>query len=194
MNGYDEFIGLFGDITVLNVARFILAAAFLFFVARKIRDYLIKKHDAESEKNEQLKQALEAISRYPEYRQQSIKVQKELEAEIQELRDSLKENTRIVMDNMGKIAQMEQDTKRRERNKLQDRLLQSYKFYTSTEHNPMQAWTKMEAQAFWELFGDYEKLDGDGYIHSVVQPAMTLLATIEMDDAENVAKLIQNRK
>ena len=52
----------------------------------------------------------------------------------------------------------------------------------------------MEAQAFWELFGDYEKLDGDGYIHSVVQPAMTLLATIEMDDAENVAKLMQSRK
>ena len=98
------------------------------------------------------------------------------------------------MDNMGKIAQMEQDTKRRERNKLQDRLLQSYKFYTSAEHNPMQAWTKMEEQAFWELFGDYEKLDGDGYIHSVVQPAMTLLATVEMDDAENVAKLMQSRK
>lgn len=30
----------------------------------------------------------------------------------------------------------------------------------------------MEAEAFWELFHDYEADGGDGYMHSVVQPTM----------------------
>ena len=91
MNGYEEFIDLFGGITILDVARLLLAGAFLLFVGKKIRDYLIKKHDSDQERNEQLKQALDAISHYPEYRQQSIKVQEKLESEIQELRNALKE-------------------------------------------------------------------------------------------------------
>ena len=33
----------------------------------------------------------------------------------------------------------------------------------------------MEAEAFRELFGDYERAGGDGYMHSVVQPAMNRL-------------------
>lgn len=181
MNGYEEFIDLFGGITILDVARLLLAGAFLLFVGKKIRDYLIKKHDSDQERNEQLKQALDAISHYPEYRQQSIKVQEKLESEIQELRNALKENTKMVTDNTRKIAEMEEDSKRRERNKLQDRLLQSYRYYTNTERNPEQTWTKMEAEAFWELFGDYERLNGDGYMHTVVQPAMNKLTVIEMD-------------
>ena len=85
------------------------------------------------------------------------------------------------MPSRKKIAEMEEDSKRRERNKLQDRLLQSYRYYTNTERNPEQTWTKMEAEAFWELFGDYERLNGDGYMHTVVQPAMNKLTVIEMD-------------
>ena len=181
MTGYEEFADIFGGITVLDVARLLLAGAFLIFVGKKIRDYLIKKHDSDQERNDQLKEALDAISHYPEYRQQSIKVQEKLESEIQELRNALKENTRMVTDNTKKIAEMEEDSKRRERSKLQDRLLQSYRYYTNAERNPEQTWTKMEAEAFWELFGDYERLNGDGYMHTVVQPAMNKLTVIEMD-------------
>ena len=37
----------------------------------------------------------------------------------------------------------------------------------------------MEAEAFWELFKDYEEDGGNGYIHSVVRPAMNLLRIVE---------------
>ena len=67
---------------------------------------------------------------------------------------------------------MEEENRRRERNKLRDRILQSYRYYTSPEKNPMRAWSEMEADAFWKIFKDYEDLDGDGYVHSEVQPAM----------------------
>lgn len=172
LTGFQEFLKLFGDITVLNVVEIILAGVFLFFIYKKIRDYLIKKHDADKKRDEELKEALEAVRKYPEYRQQSIKIQQLLEGEIQELRTMQEES-------MNRLMQMEEQTERRERNKLRDRLLQNYRYYTNKESNPSQSWTRMESEAFWELFRDYEDAGGDGYVHSEVQPAMERLTIIE---------------
>ncbi|MDO4315626.1 MAG: hypothetical protein Q4C45_07590, partial [Oscillospiraceae bacterium] len=141
----------------------------------------------EKERDKQLKEALEAVRKYPEYRQQSIEIQQKLESEIQGLRLAQQENT-------SKLITMEEDSKRRERNKLRDRLLQNYRYYTSKEHNPAKAWTRMESDAFWELFGDYEGTDGNGYVHTVVQPEMNLLTVIEMDDTGGIADLMKQRK
>lgn len=187
MTGFDEFIKLFGDFSVAMAVEIILAGAFLFFVYKKIRDYLIKKYEADSEKDKQLKEALDAVRKYPEYRMQSIEIQHKLESEIIELKQA-------QVDNTNRLIQMETESKRRERNKLRDRLLQNYRYYTSKEHNPSQAWTRMESDSFWELFGDYEDADGNGYVHTVVQPEMNLLTIIEMDDAEGIAALMQQRK
>ena len=76
--------------------------------------------------------------------------------------------------------QMQEENNRRERNKLRDRLLQSHRYYTNPKLNPNQSWTAMEAEAFWELFRDYEDAGGNGYVHSVVQPAMEQLTVIEI--------------
>ena len=38
----------------------------------------------------------------------------------------------------------------------------------------------MEAESYWALFGDYEDLGGDGYMHTVVQPEMNKLDVIDM--------------
>lgn len=75
---------------------------------------------------------------------------------------------------------MKEENKRRERNKLRDRLLQSHRYYTNKKVNVRQGWTRMEAEAFWELFHDYEDAGGDGYMHTVVQPEMEQLRIIEM--------------
>lgn len=172
MNGFDEFVKLFGNITILQVIEFILAGVFMFFIYKKVRDYLIKKHDVEKERDAQLKEALTSVRKYPEYRQQSIKIQQLLEGEIQELR-------KIQEENSARLVKMEEQTRRRERNKLRDRLLQNYRYYTNKETNPSQSWTKMEAEAFWELFRDYEDAGGNGYVHTEVQPAMEHLTVVE---------------
>lgn len=187
MTGLDEFIALFGKITVANVVQLILAFVFLYFVYKKIKDYLIKKHDAELKKDEQLKEALAAVSKYPEYRQQSIEIQNKLESEIQELRKTQKTLTE-------QFVKMEEDSKKRELNKLRDCLLQNYKYYTSKEKNPLQEWTTMEAEAFWELFKDYEEMGGDGYMHTTVMPAMSLLTVIDVNDIDKVHRLMESRK
>lgn len=187
MTGLEEFLKTFGNITVSNVITVALAAVFLGMTYKKIRDYLIKKYESEKEKDKELKEALEAVRKYPEYRQQSIRIQEKLESEIQELRKAQDEHT-------CRLLQMEENAQRRERNKLRDRLLQNYRYYTSKEHNPRQEWTRMESETFWECFADYENMNGDGYMHSVVQPEMNLLGIIEMDDTSGIAELLHSRK
>lgn len=175
MTGYDEFVNLFGDITVLNVLQVIFAVVFLYFVYKKVRDYLIKRYEDDKKKDAQLKEALDAISKYPQYRQQSIEIQQKLESEIQGLRLAQEENNE-------RLRKMEDAQMKLERNKLRDRLLQSYRFYTDKEKNPTLSWSRMEAEAFWELFGEYEERDGDGFVHTEVQPAMNRLTVVEVDE------------
>lgn len=40
-------------------------------------------------------------------------------------------------------------------------------------------WSKLEKDAFWDLFDDYEKRGGDGYIHTIVEPVMRELREID---------------
>ncbi len=79
----------------------------------------------------------------------------------------------------ARLESMEEANKRRECNKLRDRLLQSYRYYTNADVNPSLSWTRMEAEAFWGLFRDYEEVGGNGYMHTVVQPAMEKLRVRE---------------
>lgn len=172
MKGLDEFLKLFGDITVLHLVEVILAAVFCIFVYKKIKEYLISKHEAEQLKDAQIKECLESVRKYPEYRQQSIKIQELLDGEIQELR-------KMQEDTTERLIRMEEHDHRRECNKLRDMLLQNYRYYTNKDRNPSQSWSKMEAEAFWELFRDYEELGGNGYMHTDVQPAMERLVVTE---------------
>lgn len=172
MTGLDQFLETFGNITISQVVMVVLSIVFVVLVYKKFRDYLIKKHEIEKERDVEIKECLTAVRKYPEYRQQSIKIQELLEGEIQELRSMQQENTE-------RLLRMEEQDKRRECNKLRDMLLQNYRYYTNKERNPSQSWSKMEAEAFWELFRDYEELGGDGYMHTEVQPAMQRLAVTE---------------
>lgn len=191
MKGLDEFLNIFGHITVSQIIMFLLAITFIILAYKKFHDYLIKKHEMEKKKNAEISEALEATRKYPEYRQQSIKIQQLLESEIQETRkqnakvqslleEEIQELRLMIQEDKERLARMEEQDRRRECNKLRDTLLQNYRYYTDQARNPLQSWTKMEAEAFWELFRDYEDLGGDGYMHSEVQPAMERLNIIEV--------------
>lgn len=136
MTGLNEFEKLFGNITVLNVIELVLAAVFLLFVYKRVKDYLVKRYEANKAKDQQLKEALEVVSNYPNYRKQSLKIQKELNDKIAELG--------------GRLEEIEEERRRSERNKLRDMIIQSYRYYTDKERNPRQVWNRMEADAFWD--------------------------------------------
>lgn len=176
----DAFVAMFGDITVLQVVEFFLAAACVYILYKKISKVLIEQHEAQKVKDEQLKEALDGVHKYPEYRQQSLKIQKELQGDIQELREAQQELRHTQQDIIKHLTEIEEQKKRRDRNKLRDLLLQNYRYYTNEETNPSKSWSKMEAEAFWELFTDYEDMGGNGYMRTEVMPAMQRLTITEV--------------
>ena len=173
MTGFNEFIDLFGEFTIAQFIGIILCFSFMFAIYKKTKEYLISRYEANRKKDEQLEEALAAIRKYPEYRQQSIQIQQKLEGVIKTLQQKQEETNE-------QLNQMQEENKRRERNKLRDRLLQSHRYYTNPQFNPRKSWTSMEAEAFWELFHDYEDAGGNGYMHTVVQPEMEQLLVVEI--------------
>jgi len=180
LKGLDEFLEVFGGITIGQATVMIVAIAFILLAYKKFKEYLIKKHEIEKVKDAQLQEALTAVRKYPEYRQQSIDIQHLLESEIQELKEMQQKLEKMQTEETARLVQIEEENKRRERNKLRDILLQNYRYYTNKTNNPSQSWTRMEAEAFWELFRDYEDAGGNGYMHTEVQPAMEHLLVIEV--------------
>lgn len=187
MTGLEEFLEVFGNFTVANAIYIVMAIVFLVLIYRKFSDYLIKRHEAEQEKDKQIKEALDAAKEYSKYREEDIKNQQKIETDMQELKAAVEEHTK-------RLEKMENDSKKREINKLRNTLLQNYKYYTDKTKNPLQAWTHMESEAFWDLFNDYEDMGGDGYMHSEVQPKMQLLTVIEMNDTDGISELMQARQ
>lgn len=180
MNGLDEFLQVFGDVTVADIVKWIFIFIFLFKICKELKrnvDNKIEEHNQKEKQEKEDRRKLEvsynATQKYPEYRKQSIEMQKKLEAEIQVLKDG----QAMLMKRFEEIAEQ---NKKRDCNKLRDMLLQSYRYYTNKTQNPSQSWTRMEAEAFWDLFRDYEDLGGDGYMHTEVQPAMERLLVIEI--------------
>lgn len=180
MNGLDAFIAIFGDITVLKVVEYVLAGLCVYMLYKKISKVVIDQHEAQKLKEEQLKEALDGVHKYPEYRQQSLQIQQELQGDIQELRDAQQELREAQKEIINHLTEMEEQKKRRDRNKLRDLLLQNYRYYTNKETNPSQSWTKMESEAFWELFTDYEDMGGNGYMRTTVMPEMQRLVVTEV--------------
>lgn len=176
--GMEQFLDLFGDYSVTDAVKFALAIFFCVMVYKKVKNYLVEKIKVEEERDKNINEALEQTKKYSEYRQQSIEIQRHFQEEIDALKEA-QENLVITQQEVcDSLKDMQEKQERRDRNKLRDRLLQSYRYYTDKEKNPSQSWTKMESEAFWELFGDYEDAGGNGYIHSEVQPAMNSLKVI----------------
>ena len=178
MQGLDSFLALFCDITISQVVKLIFALVFMFLIYKQVKQYIQGKINEQNERiavekqrDADIKEALTSVRKYPEYRQQSIKIQGLLEDEIKELRKMIEEDRK-------RIAEVEKQERIRERNRLRDTLLQNYRYYTDTTKNPDQQWNDMEAEAFWALFKDYEELGGNDYMHTTVQPEMQRLTVV----------------
>ena len=120
MTGLNSFLDLFGQVTISTVVGLVLAGIFLYMVYKKIKEYLIERYEAEKTRDERINEALDAVHKYPEYRAQSLAIQQSLEQEIQVIRESVERYE-------SRLESMEENQKRRECNKLRDRLLQSYR-------------------------------------------------------------------
>ena len=180
MKYLDEFLTVFGDVTLGQLTTFLLAFLFLFGIYKELKKYndsKIQERQQKIEEEKALKKKVEdaynITQKYPEYHQESIDIRAGLQKEIQEIRDCMQSI-------MKRFEEIEEQNKKRECSKLRDMLLQNYRYYTNIQQNPSQSWTRMEAEAFWELFKEYEEAGGNGYMHTEVQPAMERLLVVEV--------------
>lgn len=180
MKGFDEFMILFGDVTLSELVQFFFALVFLYAIYKEIKkwnDTKLKEHQQKEEEEKihkkKVDEAWAITQKYPIYHQESIDIRNGLEKEIQEIRN-------YIDTMMKRFEEIEEQNKKRECSKLRDMLLQNYRYYTNECQNPSKSWTRMEAEAFWELFREYEATGGNGYMHSVVQPEMERLIIIEV--------------
>lgn len=175
----EYFLQLFGAIPLSTVVVFIAAVTFLVVLCIRIYKFIVANHDKLQEKDETLEKIIDCLE---EVKQE----QKELKGAVSELRGA-----------QQKIAEkqdaFEEQHRNHSLNKLRDRLLDSYRYYTDPKKNPLQAWSEMEKEAFDKLFHDYEELGGDGFMHSTVEPAMAALEVVLMTDTARFAEIMRQR-
>lgn len=191
----DELIKLFGDykitgVTVATLCTCIAAIVFLVKVYRKVRDYLITTYKAREAKDKMISDTFEEVKKYQELRtgdrQQSLEIQKDLADSIALLKQSNEELQRH-------LKELSERTKKYELADTRDKLLQSYRYYTSAIKNPRGAWTELEKESFFELFGSYEDSGGNGFMHTTVQPEMNKLIVVPMNQSEEISNLMHSR-
>jgi hypothetical protein len=90
------------------------------------------------------------------------------------IRDDLKILTETVNNIAKRFELMQQKNNETKLKELKDTLINYYNKYRVVGE-----WTKLEKDAFWDLFDDYEKRGGNGYIHSIVEPVMRELKEID---------------
>lgn len=190
-------------LTTISLAQFLVVAVLIigagiavYKFRDKIKDFLEdyrkKENNKESlmKKIEDCNKKIAALEHHHEedmkayhdnqvkYRQQSIAKQNEIDKKFSHIKDDITELKDDIKSLTSLIHKHYEDTERLKRNELREKLLNSFRHYTSLELNPKQEWNEMEAEAFWHLFSDYEKLNGNGYMHSTVKPAMERLKVV----------------
>ena len=127
-----------------------------------------------------------------------LKDTKETISKISDTQDYIVKEMKTLTETQNNLSKQvndfEKDIRSQNLNRLRDRLLQIHRYYSNTDKNPLQAWTTMEKEAYDKLFADYEKLGGDGFMHSVVEPEMNSLDVISIENNEEVTELMNSRK
>ena len=135
----------------------------------------------------------EAVSHYPEYRAQSLKIQNQLEQKDNHLLEVCNSIKAAVIANGERIDKRLGDLENREKNALRAKILDEYRLYTDERKNPMKAWSEMEYHSFFKLVEDYESLGANDYVHKTIIPAMNELDVISMSDPDKLKELYQSR-
>ena len=131
----------------------------------------------------------EAVSHYPEFRAQSLKIQRELQCKDESILSVCEKIEKIGQKLDDRLIELE----RREKNSLRAKILNEYRLYTNERKNPMKAWTEMEHHSFFKLVEDYESLGGYDYVHGTILPAMNELDVIPMDRLTKIKELYDSR-
>lgn len=116
---------------------------------------------------ETTKRLSELSERHNESVNQSIRHDQMIKDDIAKLSDTVNG----IAETLSNMQEKDNIT---ELKKLKDSLVRYYNKYKDVGE-----WSKLEKDAFWDLFDDYEKRGGDGYVHSIIEPIMRELKEID---------------
>lgn len=96
----ENFLEVFGDITVRGITILIAAVIFLVGCYRKISKYFMRKALDDYNQNKQIQEVIEQSKKYPVWRQQSMDIQKEFVNQIQALGEKVDQISYINKEGM----------------------------------------------------------------------------------------------
>lgn len=175
MFGLEQINNTFGTLTVAFVIELIVAIVGIWIAYKKLKDKIIGSYKEREKQKEDIQEALNGVK--------SVDT---LIETCNEIKQGVAENQRILNERLDRLED-------RERNDLREKILNMHRLFTSKKRNPMQAWSEMERDSFNELIKDYESLNGNGHIHTVVIPEMNLLRVILMTNIEELEELFHSR-
>jgi hypothetical protein len=175
MFGLEQINNTFGTLTVAFVIELIVAIVGIWIAYKKLRDKIIGSYKEREKQKEDIQEALDGVK--------SVDT---LIETCNEIKQGVAENQRILNERLDRLED-------RERNDLREKILNMHRLFTSKKRNPMQAWSEMERDSFNELIKDYESLNGNGHIHTVVIPEMNLLRVILMNNIDELEELFHSR-
>jgi hypothetical protein len=194
MFGTEEMKNVFGTMTVAMLIEIGIALAGIFIVYKKLKEKIIGSYKERKQQQDDIKEALDGVRALPTYRQKSKEIQEELRSNddtiletCKKIQDGVAENQRVLNKRLDKLED-------RERNAIRSKILDMHRLFTSVRRNPLQAWSEMERDAFFDLIRDYESLNGNGHIHTVVIPDMNQLRVILMTDLPALTELFHSRE
>lgn len=179
---------------VITVFDLILAAAAVWGVGKKVEKKLLDNHDAQQQRDADIKEALDGVRMYPTYRQQSLDIQKKLEENDKRMLETCAQIQAGVTQNQQILNERLDRLEHREMNALREKIIDLYRKFTNPAKNPMLAWSEMEHHSFFNLVGDYEELGGNDYVHNTILPEMNKLEVISMKDLKALEDLMHSRQ
>ena len=205
----EAFLKLFGNITILEVVEFVLAVSFLVVAFIKFVKFVNKKHDVDQQRTADIQEALAGARSVPKCQEHSKQVHKELKDEITTVHDNLetkilnleqKVDTKIdglqdTLDGIMKhLQEIDDDRKKRERNRAREELLQGHRMFCDVDKNPMKAWSQLEHDSWMARYDDYIECGGNGDMQRRIYPDMCDLMIVHMDDEQKLYELMRSRK
>ena len=194
MFGLNEMKSVFGTMTVGLLIEVIVAVVGIIIVYKKLKNKIIGNHEERKQQRADIDEALEGVRAMPGYRQQSLNIQQELRENDNKILETCNKIQEGVVDNQRVLNRRLDAIEDRERNALRAKILDLHRNFTSLKRNPMQAWSEMERDSFNDLISDYESLNGNGHVHTVVIPEMNRLNVIPMTDLKALTELFHSRE
>ena len=92
--------------------------------------------------------------------------------------EKIREDLRILSGTVNGIAANLEDMQRKN-NETKVKELKNTLINYYNKYRVIGEWSKLEKDAFWSLFEDYEARGGDGFIHTIVEPVMRNLKEVD---------------